>query len=59
MSKPQGLRKVGRPPQLTPEPIPDSPENVARVLMTSQARQPDDWEHLKLKPVSDSASADE
>lgn len=59
MSKPQRLRKVGRPPKLTPEPIPDTPGNVARVLTTSQPRQPDNWEYLKQRPVSDSASADE
>ena len=55
MAKPQGPPKAGRPPK----PRPDTPENVARALMTSPPRQPGDWEYLKLKPVSDPASADE
>lgn len=40
-------RKPGRPPKPMPDPIPDTPENVARALMTSPPRQPDDWEYLK------------
>ena len=59
MAEPQGRQDVGRPPRPMLEPSPDTPENVERELMTSPPRLPDNWEDLKLKPVSDPASADE
>ena len=40
-------RKRGRPPKPMPEQIPDTPENVARALMTSPPRQPDEWEYRR------------
>ncbi len=33
-----------------PEPIPDTPEAVARALMTSPPRKPGEWEYLKPAP---------
>lgn len=38
--------KVGRTPRPMPDPIPDTPENVARALMTSPPRIPKDWKYL-------------
>ena len=52
-------RKRGRPPKPMPEPIPDTPENVALALMTSSPRQPGEWDYLRPKPAPDPASADE
>ena len=46
----QQRRKVGRPPKPMPDPIPDTPENVARALLTSPPRRPDDWEYKKQRP---------
>ena len=33
----------GRPPRQMPEPIPDTPENVARILMTT--KPPTEWKY--------------
>ena len=55
----QQRRKVGRPPKPMPDPIPDTPENVARALMSSPPREPDEWEYLRPKTAPDKASADE
>ena len=52
-------RKPGRPPKPMPEQIPDTPENVARALVTSPPREPDDWEYLEPKPAPEPACADE
>ena len=39
-------RTVGRPrKRKMPEPIPDTPENIARALMTTPP--PEEWEYLK------------
>lgn len=35
----------GRPQRPMPEPIPDTPENVARALLNTPPKQ--DWEYLK------------
>ena len=35
----------GRLPKSTPEPIPDTPENLDRVLLTTS--QPSEWDDLK------------
>ena len=55
----QQRRKVGRPPKPMPEPIPDTPENVARALVTSPPREPDEWEYLRLRSAPDPATNDE
>ena len=55
----QPRRKVGRPPKPMPDPIPDTPENVALALMSSPPREPDEWEYLRPKPSPTPASADE
>ena len=41
-------RKRGRPVTLTmPAPIPDTPENVARALLSTPRKREDEWEYLK------------
>ena len=46
-------RKVGRPPKPMPEPIPDTPENVARALMSSPPRKPDEWDYVRQAPKAE------
>ena len=41
----QATRPRGRPTKPMPEPIPNTPENVARVLLTTPP--PDEWDYLK------------
>ena len=41
-------KSAGRPrTHPMPDPIPDTPENVARVLMTTKPKRHDEWEYLK------------
>ena len=40
-------RKPGRPPKPLPEPIPDTPENVARALLTTPPKRDDEWKYLR------------
>ncbi len=43
--------KLGRPVEKPePDPIPDSPENVLRALVTAPPRAEDDWDYLKQRP---------
>ena len=38
----------GRPIKNTmPEPIPDTPENIARALLTTPPKKEDEWDYLK------------
>ena len=37
-------RRRGRPPREMPDPIPDTPENIARALVTSAPK--DEWRYL-------------
>ena len=40
-------RPVGRPVENTmPEPIPDTPENIMKVLVNSPPKKPDEWRYL-------------
>ena len=41
---------MGRPPKPLPEPIDDTPENVARALLGSLPKRKQDWRYLKDKP---------
>ena len=43
-------RKRGRPQKPMPERIPDTPENVAMALLTTQPKSRDEWEYLKEEP---------
>ena len=41
-------RRRGRPVEKEmPEPIPDTPENVARALLTTPPKDEDEWDYLK------------
>ena len=44
----QPRRPRGRPPtRRWPEPIPDTPENVARAIMAGPPKARDEWEYLR------------
>ena len=43
----------GRPIKNTmPEPIPDTPENIARALLTTPPKKDDEWDYLKERQLS-------
>lgn len=44
---PRRKRPRGRPPLPMPEPIPDTPENVARAVLTTRSKKEDEWQYLK------------
>ena len=42
----------GRPVKNTmPEPIPDTPENIARALLTTPPKKEDEWDYLKEREI--------
>ncbi len=42
----------GRPVTNTmPEPIPDTPENIARALLTTPPKKEDEWDYLKDREI--------
>ena len=43
----QHRRRRGRPPLPMLDPIPDTPENVARAMMTGKPKRPDEWRYMK------------
>ena len=46
-------KKRGRPSKAMPDPIPDTPENVAKALVATPPKDPKDWKFLKqAKPKS-------
>jgi hypothetical protein len=49
-------KKAGRPPTLTmPEPIDDTPENVAQAILNTKPKKRDQWKFMQRKgaaPVS-------
>ena len=49
MAETKALTKPrGRPVKNTmPEPIPDTPENIARALLTTPPKKEGDWDYLK------------
>ena len=42
-------RKTGRPAKAMPEPIPDTPENIALACMQGPPKNKNEWEYLKKK----------
>lgn len=40
--------KVGRPPRPMPDPIPDTPENIAKALLSTPQKKADEWVYLKV-----------
>ena len=41
-------KKAGRPPILTmPEPIPDSPENIAKAVLNTPPKKRDEWKFVQ------------
>ena len=46
--EPSGKRGRGRPVEKEmPEPIPDTPENVARALLSTPPKDDGDWDYMK------------
>ena len=56
---PVETKKAGRPPTLImPEPIPDTPENVADAMMRTPPRKPNEWKFMQQKKgVANGASS--
>ena len=46
----------GRPGLPLPDPIPDTPENVAKAILSTPPKSPTDWKFLKLKGKKSSPS---
>ena len=46
-------KKPGRPPKPMPEPIDDTPENVARALLTTPPKQREDWRFIREDEAED------
>ena len=45
-------RTRGRPVEKPmPEPIPDTPENIARALLTTPPKKEDEWDYLKDREI--------
>ena len=56
MTPKKTIRKRGRPVEKPlPAPIPDTPENVARALLTTPPKSENDWDYLKERQLSSSA----
>ena len=50
---PDPKRPRGRPVTNTmPEPIPDTPENIARALLTTPPKKEDEWDYLKDREIA-------
>ncbi len=45
-------KPIGRPPKAMPEKIPDTPENVMRVLVNTPPKERRDWNYLKKQKES-------
>ena len=44
-------RRIGRPPLPMPDPIPDTPENVARAIMRTRPMKDHEWRYLRESPA--------
>lgn len=48
MRMPEHKQKRGRPPEYDmPEPIPDTPENVAKAILSTPPKREDEWNYLR------------
>ena len=45
--EPRPKRPVGRPPLGFPDPIPDTPENIARVVLNTKPKKRGEWRFEK------------
>ena len=51
---PRRKKPRGRPVKLTmPEPIDDTPENVARIILNTPPKKRDEWEFIKRAKVGE------
>ena len=46
-------RKVGRPPLAMPEPINDTPENVAKAILSTPPKKRGEWRFMQQKKSAD------
>lgn len=46
---PKPKRSPGRPALPMPDPIPDTPKNVAKAILSTPPKDPKAWKFLKLK----------
>ncbi len=46
-AKPAPKRPRGRPPRQMPEPIPDTPENIMRAILSTPPKKDSEWEYTK------------
>ena len=44
---PRRKKPRGRPPLPMPEPIPDTPENVAKAVLNTRPKKRDEWQYIK------------
>ena len=44
---PRRKTRRGRPPLPIPEPIPNTPENVAKSVLNTPPKKADEWQYLK------------
>lgn len=51
----QEARKVGRPPLAMPEPIEDTPENVAKAILSTPPKRRGEWKFERQKGDTTSA----
>lgn len=47
------VRKVGRPPLAMPEPINDTPENVAKAILSTPPKKRNEWRFMQQKKSAD------
>ena len=46
-------KQVGRPPKPMPEPIPDTPENIARAILNTPPKRRKDWRFISEAEAED------
>ena len=55
----QEARRVGRPPAAMPEPIPDTPENVAKAVLSTPPKKRGEWRFMQARNQIWQPAADE
>ena len=50
-------KPVGRPRRPMPDQIPDTPENVARAMMSTPPKRKEEWRYLKKQAQQDEDTA--
>ena len=59
MSKKESVKKVGRPRKLImPDPIPDTPENIAKAVLTTPPKKPHEWKYMQRREGESRSTTD-